>query len=213
MNNMICHETSSEQFDVCRFNKTDSIGPTQNYTINQRLSQEDLVQIAQCGEDAFPAIMTAFHDSRATIRATAAALSSSLQVEDDEALIDALCDALFDPDVSVREMSASSLSDMAPSPHHVINRLIESLEWEGNAWVLIHVLTALAKTGQNAVSSVPAIIKHLSSRSVAISSHAAHALGSIGKKAHLAIPPLKDALDHPHEIIRQNAQYALNQIE
>ncbi len=212
MNNTFHHETPAEQSDICGLNKTNSHEALHNSAFHQRLRQEDLILIAQCNEDALPAIMTSFHDSRATIRATAAALASSLQIENDELLLDALCDALFDTDVNVREMSALSISEMQPLSCRVISRLIESLEWEGNTWVLIHVLTALRKAGKNAIDSAPTIINLLSGTSIPICIHSAKALGSIGKETHLADLSLTNALNHPHEAVRQSAQQALNQI-
>ena len=122
--------------------------------------------------------------------------------------IEALIDALKDPDEEVRMFAAYALWRTGPDARDAVPALIDALK-DGDGEVRNAAVHALGQIGPDARDAVPALIDALKGDDVFVRIAAADALGQMGRGA---VPALIDALKDGDDRVRLEAADALESI-
>lgn len=151
-------------------------------------------------------------DGDAAARRNAAYSISAFGLEAVETL-PALCEALSDPEPSVRIAAAIALSEMDEASKPALEKLVDLLDDQGFAYAEGYVwqaaTVALGAIGRDAVQPV---LGRLDPDNTQRFVAAATAIHEIGPAAGAAVPAFREYLSHENAIIQRASVYALGGI-
>ena len=155
-------------------------------------------------------LVTALHDSDATVRRYAAQSLGRLGQASPEAVA-ALVAALHDSDDTVRLYAAQSLGQLGQASPEVVAALVAALHDSDNT-VRRYAAQSLGQLGQASPEVVAALVAALHDSDATVRSYAAQSLGQLGQASPEAVAALVAALHDSDAAVRRYAAQSLGQL-